>query len=441
MTGYFRNCRDLKYDKKKQERKNMRSVTWRKTWLVGFWIILFLLQNPLQQHLEPFQYLDEIFGLLILPLALLRFFQKKLTLSWTREKIVFGALLLIFWISGWCGVIAYRYQPFINSAQDAYVNIKFFLALGASYLMFAGEDVDFDSIKEKLWPLLNVITLALFVLCVADQCFKIFDADMRGGLRAVKLFYSAYTILVGNCVLLCGIYFWLYKEKGKKIILPLILLAFVMLSTRRVKAMGVVACVLLIYLLVFQKRQKISKKVKIFAVAVFILAGAAAAYQIVSYYFLMGVESARAVLTIGAPFIAWDHFPFGTGWGTYGSAFSVEPYSPVYGMYRMAGVWGLSPDFPDFVSDTFWPMILGECGFFGFLAILGVLFLLAKKIFSMKKDKSIFASGLVPIAYLLISSTSESAFANPIAVPLAFWLGFLFAQEKVRERKGQEAEE
>ena len=41
----------------------MRSVTWRKTWLVGFLIILFLLQNPLQQHLEPFQYVDEIFGL------------------------------------------------------------------------------------------------------------------------------------------------------------------------------------------------------------------------------------------------------------------------------------------------------------------------------------------------------------------------------------------
>ena len=110
-------------------------------------------------------------------------------------------------------------------------------------------------------------------------------------------------------------------------------------------------------------------------------------------------------------------------------------------MYRMAGVWGLSPDYPDFVSDTFWPMILGECGFFGLLALLGVLFLLVKKIFSMKKDKSTFASGLVPLAYLLISSTSESAFANPIAVPLAFWLGFLFAQEKIRKKKGQEAKE
>ena len=93
----------------------MRSVTWRKTWLVGFLIILFLLQNPLQQHLEPFQYVDEIFGLLIVPLAFLRFFQRKLTLGWTREKAVLGALLLIFWISGWCGVIAYRYQPLLNS--------------------------------------------------------------------------------------------------------------------------------------------------------------------------------------------------------------------------------------------------------------------------------------------------------------------------------------
>ena len=155
----------------------------------------------------------------------------------------------------------------------------------------------------------------------------------------------------------------------------------------------------------------------------------------------MGTESARAVLTIGAPFIAADHFPFGTGWGTYGSAFSIEPYSPVYGMYWMAGIWGISQSYSSFVSDTFWPMVLGQCGYFGFAALLGALWIFIKKVFALwdyRCDfastlfyyRCDFASTLFLILYLLISSTSESAFANPVAVPMAFWIGFVLASHR-----------
>jgi len=137
-----------------------------------------------------------------------------------------------------------------------------------------------------------------------------------------------------------------------------------MLSTRRAKAMGAVAGIVLIYLLIFYGGKKINRKIKVFCGVVLAIALAAGAYQIVSYYYTMGVESARAVLTIGGPFVALDHFPTGSGWATYGSTFSTDPYSPVYGMYRMTGVWGISPDYHDFVSDTFWPMIMGQCGIF-----------------------------------------------------------------------------
>ena len=44
-------------------------------------------------------------------------------------------------------------------------------------------------------------------------------------------------------------------EKQKKIILPLGMLAFIMLSTRRAKSMGALACILLIYVFVFYKKQ------------------------------------------------------------------------------------------------------------------------------------------------------------------------------------------
>ena len=73
-------------------------------------------------------------------------------------------------------------------------------------------------------------------------------------------------------------------------------------------------------------------------------------------------------------------------------------------------------------------MILGQCGYFGFAALIGLLYLLIRKIFLLRGHRSDFASALFLILYLLISSTSESAFANPVAVPMAFWIGFLLAQ-------------
>lgn len=411
--------------------KRMKSVTVRRTAVFWFWMILFLLQNGIQQKLDVFQYADELFALLVIPLFLLRLAQNRIDLRWTGKRSVFLLLFLIFLLSGWCGFLRYHYQPFLNAVKDSYVNLKFFMAIGTAYLLFEGE-TDEGQTKKYIWPLLNGLVVFLFVFCLADLCFGIYSTETRGGLRAVKLFYSAYTFLVGNCVLLSSVCLWFYREKRSRIILPLALLAFTMLSTRRVKAMGAVACVLMIYLLVLYRRQRISKKIKILACGVVAAAAAAGIYQIVSYYYLMGVESARAVLTVAAPFIAADHFPFGTGWGTYGSAFSTVPYSPVYGMYRMSGVWGISPDYPNFVSDTFWPMVLAQCGVFGFLALIGILIMMIREIFLWKQEKSVFASALLPVLYLLISSTSESAFANPIAVPLAFWIGFLFSEQRNR---------
>ena len=304
----------------------MKSVTSRKMYLYLFWVILFIIQNRLQQWFDPFQYLDEIFALLIVPGVLFWIIKKKEKIIWTKEKILFLVLLLVFVLSGWAGYFVYHYQPFENAVKDAYVNLKFFMAVGASFLMFANEKLDFEQLKKKIWPVMNAIVIFIFVLCLVDLCFGIFSTETRAGMRAVKLFYSAYTFLVGECVFLSAIYLWFFDLKQRKIVPPLVMLSFVMLSTRRAKAMGAVACILLVYLLVFYKRKKLSKKVKAFTGVVLVIAVLAGLLQLVSYYIMMGVESARAVLTLGAPFIGKDHFPAGTRGGADGSAWSGKTY-------------------------------------------------------------------------------------------------------------------
>lgn len=389
-------------------------------------MLLFLVQDRVQDELAVIQYLDELVALVIIPVVGCRFVQGRFRSRPSRRQTTFFLLLAVFWISGWVGFILHHYQPLSNTVKDSYVNLKFFMALGASWLFFDDGKTDPKKVERSLWHVLNVITCVLFILCLVNLFVDIFPKETRYGYPAIKLFYTSYTALVAQCVFLCAIYFRLYEYFRNRVLIPVGMLFVVMFFTQRIKALGAMACIVFIYLILFSKRKKLGLVLACGCggVAVF-----AAVCQLFYYYVTLRAEAARAILTIVAPYIAKDYFPFGTGWGTYGSAFSVEPYSPVYEMYQISGVWGISPSYHDFVSDTFWPMLLGQCGVIGTLAYVGVVVMLVKKVVALRKQNiCTFASGLIPILYLLIASTSESAFVNPTAVPFALWFGMLFAE-------------
>jgi hypothetical protein len=78
----------------------------------------------------------------------------------------------------------------------------------------------------------------------------------------------------------------------------------------------------------------------------------------------------RVALYAGAVAIARDELPFGAGIGRFGSHMSREVYSPAYPRYGLDQIYGLSRAFPIAVTDTFWPMILGETGIIGLVACL-----------------------------------------------------------------------
>ncbi len=86
---------------------------------------------------------------------------------------------------------------------------------------------------------------------------------------------------------------------------------------------------------------------------------------------------ARVALTYTSVQIASDAFPFGLGWGMYGSPLSQQTKSPVYRMYGIDNVFGLnfSRDGGAFMCDTFWPMLLGELGVLGTLLYCYILWL------------------------------------------------------------------
>ena len=84
----------------------------------------------------------------------------------------------------------------------------------------------------------------------------------------------------------------------------------------------------------------------------------------------------RMALYVASLAIARDYFPLGAGLGRFGSYMSGANYSPLYERYGLVDVHGLRPNDPNAVSDTFWPMVLGELGPIGlaaFVAFVGLL--------------------------------------------------------------------
>lgn len=92
-------------------------------------------------------------------------------------------------------------------------------------------------------------------------------------------------------------------------------------------------------------------------------------------------DAARTLLTLRSFDVAAEHFPLGAGFGRYGSFLAGQQYSPEYFRLGFQDVYGLKPTPPDnaFLTDTFWPAVIGESGLLGALcfgiAVIGVLWL------------------------------------------------------------------
>jgi hypothetical protein len=120
---------------------------------------------------------------------------------------------------------------------------------------------------------------------------------------------------------------------------------------------------------------------------------------------------ARFALHEAAVSIAIDHFPFGTGLASFGSHASRVYYSDVYYRYGLSQIWGLSPDFPEFITDTFWPMIIGEggvTGFVGYLCFFGILatgFWRAARRVDISREQRFL---VLAAFFLLVGSIAES---------------------------------
>lgn len=109
-----------------------------------------------------------------------------------------------------------------------------------------------------------------------------------------------------------------------------------------------------------------------------------------------------------------DYFPFGSGFGTFGTEIAAQYYSPLYYRYGLSSFWALTEGGSE-LTDCYWPAVGAEMGLFG-VVLAAVLILLFFKVFiqSTRGYKYFSIATITYCVYLLISSTATGIFASYI---------------------------
>lgn len=388
---------------------------------------IFVFQQLLQDISSVFQYADELFSGLAIVAFILDIANKRKIGRGNKYMILcMGIVVTCGLWSSW----AYQYQSAKAVFSDLLVVIKFFMSV------YVGERM-FGKVVEDAYARNFIRRHAIFVVCmfafltVLDYVFDLFPWDERYGMRAIRLFYDHQTFLVAAGVfVLCTYAICAQKRMTIVVLLPL---CAVMALTLRAKAFGIIAAALAMYIL----STKLNKRLNI----IYIVLLAAGLYMLVGeqiefYYGNTDDVAARTVLNQTSFRIAKDFFPFGTGFGSFASHQSAVEYSPIYSLYKISNVWGISKDMPLFISDTFWPMILGQFGVLGLCAYviaLAILFFRVQRV--AKGNRYLYYGAITAFIYLMISSTAESAFANSIAVPLGWVIGIALSDKSYLNAK------
>lgn len=405
----------------------------REKWKYGIFLLFFyffLLKDYVENVFGFIKYVDEIIALIAIPLFVL-----KISKNNYRLKILkggYGVCIVIFLLTGFIGNILYQYQSILHVAiPDAFLCVKFWMTIYVGQFAFRGFSL--DKYSKRIYFHIRLVIWIYTVLIIFDNFVTgIFTASIRYGMRSTQLFYTHPTVFSFCCVFLISILFSIRKSvagSGKYFIW----IALLMCTTLRSKAMGAALVFILIYYFVYMRKKKMQlRTLLLFIPVVFLIA-----WDQIVYYFFSSIQgdSARYQLLVKAVQIANDHTPFGAGFGTFGSYLSGVVYSPLYSMYEISNVNGLRVGDTSYISDSFWPMILGQAGWIGVVMMLIAIWRLYKSIQKLQPQNiEYYASGICIILYLLIASVAESAFVHPLAIPLALWLGFILSNGSFAHR-------
>lgn len=395
--------------------------------LIDIVFLLFLFQIPIQNSIHIVSYLDEILAVLFLVVLLFNF-----RFLMHREKTVLSFCLVLVLLT-LVGSLVNNYQPFSIAISDLFLYIKLWACIFGGFCFFRKR-----TNTNKYLPsfsLVKFIIVVLFVLTLVDQIFHIFPTNESSSLlflRSVQLFFGHETFFVAYTVLVMSVYILTCYVKRIRIRKAFLIMLFIMIAmSLKAKAFIFIALLALFFFYIYHKKYRFIQRLFPWVMALLFIGIIFFLTQFYTYAFKYST-SARILVPKASFEIALDYFPFGVGFGAFGSHFSGVNYSPVYAMYNLDNIYGITASNHPFISDNFYPMILGQGGVFALLLYLIMIVLMLKMI---AKRKNIVAAIL--FLYLIAASVGESSFCQTYAPVFGIFMAMSFCAQEERIQKYQ----
>lgn len=382
-------------------------------------IVLFLLifQAPLQDKIGFIQFVDELVSIFCLIYYINYFIKKKHGIIEKKEfKITIS--IVIITIIGILGALLYKYQTNILLIMKDFLSFfkYIFTFLGALYIFKNMSDDYKNELLRTTGNILLFVTYITFIFMIINTLYGVsgMTYEIRYGLRAFQFIYehagNLNTITTFISIVFIGCIFRFGSSKYK---IGLLLNVLILFSTLRSRAWIVAALILLLMYVYYIKKEKRNSKLIVvlgIALAFFI------AYGQIDAYFISSDRSPRSDLLKGGIQMMSEHFPMGTGFGTYGSNVASENYSVLYSKLGFQNYYGMSPSNPIFLKDNFWPIVFSQFGFIGVIFYVYLLFNLLKimKLHSNSPMKKVII--LLIMLNLFFNSAVSSSFVHYSAV-------------------------
>ena len=374
-----------------------------------FLVLYFLLANVCEIFQSKFPvvaYYDEFFSLIFLFVILIKGISKK-------KKEITEIYVLCFFLF-FIGAISNFYAGVQLDKTAILLDILRIFKLVISCLGFyylIDKHTASDIVSVLQWPAKIYIILGLV--------FGILSLFLNLGMRGERRFgFWAFNFLYQNThvyimvMIFCLVLIFLQNGYDKKnFIYGIFVLLQMLLSTKGTSFAAGAAAVIIFYFA--WRNKKINVRTIILIVFAGILVGT---YQINTYF--SNHTAPRYRLIEGGVRTALKFFPFGGGFGSYGSDIAAEYNSSLHSLYGFDRTWGMRTGELMFLNDNYWPMILGEFGFIGALAVLCQVFVLFKLIIKKSTPKYVRAVLLSAYIYILIASLGTCIFSTSITILL-----------------------
>lgn len=370
------------------------------------------------------RFIDEVIAVLCLGKILIAAFRGSLDRSHLKMLMLMVLLLCIGLVSNFSAQKQTEWGPILTDVGNTF---KVFVTyIGAS--LYLGPVKDKRRVVNTLAQVVRFFVLFAFVCMILHELGIVaMGEDIRYGLSSFRFFNDGagqFSFMFYNTFLILTLDLRYHPNRRAGRMFFLVMASLVWASTLRTRAFMYVLLYWGLFWILIEKERVIRMNWKTLLVGA--IGMAIMSMDQIQTYFGNDRTARYNFLHFGI-YTMTRFFPLGSGFATYGTDAALVYYSQLYYEYGFPNIWGLSPEFPVFTHDTYWPAIMAQFGIVGTIVLIVILVYWTRDLLKRSmNNKYAYLAGLFVAITQLSSSIATATFFHFVTVGIMFITPLIF---------------